>query len=92
MKTNVAETSIECFHDSAAHFESVKEKILKAMRREQEYTRREIAVMCGIDYSCASGRVKELLNSGDLVKCERADRGYKNRSVWLVRLKSAEES
>lgn len=89
MKSNVAETSIECFHDSAAHFESIKEKIVKAMKRGQEYTRREIAVMCDIDYSSASGRVRELLDSGDLVKCERADRGYKNRSVWLVRLAEA---
>lgn len=92
MKNNVTQTSIDCYHDNAAHFEGIKGKILGAMSPGQKYTRREISVMCNIDYSCASGRVKDLIDDGLIVVCDKDYRGYKKRSVELIRLKSAEES
>jgi DNA-binding MarR family transcriptional regulator len=86
MKTNVASTSIAAYHNFTHHYTGIKGRILDALEVGKKYTRREIANLVGIDYSCASGRVKELLQDGVLVEPETAPRGYKGCSVGLVEL------
>ena len=87
MKTAVAETSIDCYHDPDIQetHTKLREQILAAMDIHCSYTRREIADMVDIDYSCASGRVKELIEGGDLIEVGTAPQGHKGRMVGLVR-------
>ena len=82
----VAQTSIDCYHSNTGHFNTVKELIASKMEVGKSYTRREIASICEIDYSCPAGRVNEMVTSGDLEECGKASRGFRGRPVGLVRL------
>ena len=86
MKTQVADTSIAAFYDNVHALDAVKPTILAAMEHGKDYTRKEISKMCGIDINCVTGRVNEMVKSGDLEECGTAPRGHKNRSVGVVRL------
>lgn len=94
MKTSVAQTSIENYYntDSINTFASIRRRIVSSLEKNTTYTRREIADLVGIDYSCASGRVNELIAQGELVEVGTAPRGHRGRLVGVVRLPMLAES
>jgi predicted HTH transcriptional regulator len=66
MKTCVSESSIVNFYDPAnkRRFGQQEQKILAVMQHGRVYTRREVAVLAGVETSSTSGRINALIHAG----------------------------
>lgn len=73
MLTNVAETSIACFHNfvepTSSHGQ--RARILSVIRQGRDYSLSELSALTNIEKSTMSARVNELRADGQLVKAPR---------------------
>ena len=69
MTTAVRETSIQAYaeHRATGHVTSSQAAILEAMKHGRDYSLSELSAMTGIEKSSVSGRINELLASGQVV-------------------------
>jgi hypothetical protein len=73
MRTNVRESSIECFHGQQARFDKQSQQIIDYIKANptKAFTRREIAVALSIDTSSVAGRVNKLVTDKELHELPR---------------------
>lgn len=86
MKTNVRESSIDCYH--GIDLNRGQAKVIEfLMANPGDYTRGELAKESGIPINAICGRTFELIESGALEErpVKRADR-YTGRQCFAVRL------
>lgn len=69
MKTDVRETSIQAYadHRASGRVTSSQAVILDAMKHGRDYSLSELSAMTGIEKSSVSGRINEMLESGQVV-------------------------
>lgn len=69
MRTAIRETSRAAYQDlrESGRVTSSQQAILSAMRPGRDYSLSELAAMTGIEKSSVSGRINELLASGQVV-------------------------
>lgn len=87
MRTAVKDTSIAAFHGHKANgFAGQHGIILAVMRPGKLYSRRQIAKASKLETSTVSGRVNELLESGQLEVCGTIYCPLSGRKVEAVKL------
>lgn len=69
MLTNVTETSRQAYaeHRASGLVTASQQKVLEVMRHGRDYSLSELSAMTGIEKSSVSGRINELLASGQVV-------------------------
>lgn len=66
----IRDTSVSTYHQTADIRATCKAKILAVVKSAGCMTRRQIAQVTGLETSCVSGRVRELLDCGLLKELE----------------------
>lgn len=88
MRTNVSDTSIECYHAIRGEGKLGKQQseVLEAIRKGRDYSLQEISKLTGLAINAVSGRVNELKESGALEQAETRKCSITGRTVRPVRL------
>jgi hypothetical protein len=84
MKANVTRSSLDSFDILDA--EPLEQKIIKCMRPWTSYSRRELAVMTGLETSCVAGRVNHLEKMGVVQVIGTTQYSITHRKVEAVAL------
>ena len=66
----IRDTSLSAYHQTADLRATCKAQILEVVKSTGRMTRRQIAKETGLETSCVSGRVRELLDCGLLKELE----------------------
>lgn len=91
MKTNVTQSSIKSYDAlKASGFKGQYAAIVSHMKRGYIYSRRQIAVLTGLETSAVAGRVNELMADGQVVICGSIKCPYTGRTVEAVKLAEAQ--
>ena len=90
MKTNVTDTSLDAFYSvkTTPVLQDQQRKILSVMQPGMAYTRRQLAMLSGVEISTVSARVNSLLD----IKIEvigRTKDPVTNKTVQALQLKAA---
>lgn len=89
MKTNVRESSLDAYFDvkKTSTLQDQQRKIISVMQPETIYTRRQLAMLSGIETSTVSARVNSMID----VVIEVVGKGkcpLSKKSVELLKIKS----
>lgn len=91
MKTAVSLTSIKSYDTlKASGFCGQHAAIVSRMERGRMYSRRQIAVMTGLETSAVAGRVNELIEDDQIVVCGHIKCPLTGRQVEAVKLAEAQ--
>lgn len=85
MKTNVRESSIDCYHGIDLNRGQAK-VIAFLVEHPGEYTRNEIAKLSGIPINAVCGRINELIESGAVEERVRRTDRYTGKQSHGIRL------
>lgn len=90
MKTNVRESSLDAYFDvkQTSTLQDQQRKIINVMIPGKVYTRRELAVLSGIETSTVSARVNAMLNTVVEVIGKKKD-SITHKNVEAIKLKVA---
>lgn len=91
MRTAVTQTSIRSYDAlKASGFKGQHAAIVSHMERGQIYSRRQLAVMTGLETSAVAGRTNELISDGLLTVCGHIRCPITGRTVEAVKLAEAQ--
>ncbi len=90
MKTNMQETSLDAFNElkKSSTLQDQQRKIISVMQPETIYTRRQLAMLSGIETSTVSARVNAMINIQIVVTGKVKD-PLTNKTVEALKLKAA---
>lgn len=75
MRTAVTETSIRSYDAlKASGFKGQHAAIVSHMERGHIYSRRQLAMLTGLETSAVAGRCNELIEDGQIMVCGHIDR------------------
>lgn len=88
MKTQVQDTSIDCYHDlqREGHLSHQQMLILDVIQEGRDYTLQELVRLTGLGINAVSGRCNELRKLELLSLADRRKCSISTRTVWPVRL------
>ena len=88
MKTQVSDTSIECYHAIRGEGKLGKQQavIIETVRKGRDYSLQELVKLTGLPINAVSGRVNELKESSRLEVAEKRKCSVTDRTVRPVRL------
>jgi hypothetical protein len=91
MRTAVAETSIRSYDAlKASGFKGQHAAIVSHMERGQIYSRRQLAMLTGLETSAVAGRCNELIEDGQIMVCGHIRCPITGRTVEAVKLAEAQ--
>jgi hypothetical protein len=90
MKTNVTESSLDAYFDikQTSTSQDQQRKIISVMQPETIYTRRQLAMLSGIETSTVSARVNSMIDTVIEIIGKVKD-PYTNKTVEALKLKAA---
>ena len=88
---SVAETSLMAYeeHIASGKVGAQAQSIINSMRTEQDYSRRELARLTGLELSSICGRVNELVAIGKLEECDKRRCAVTGKTIKPIKLAEA---
>ncbi len=86
--TNVAETSIKCYHEllKEGKINKQQNQILGSMKRNRDYSLQELCIESNLPVNVVSGRVNELKEKGYIITLYKRPCSITRRTIQALEL------